>query len=82
MLTDAELDAEIQRAKSPGPEDRCIERYGLTWEQLERFSRQPGWPLASKLAACLLEMGNIAELAYEQAVFYRMMLKEERKVQR
>ncbi len=54
-----------------GPEDKIIASYGFTWDQLKDFAnRHTDWPLASKLAACVIELGLACEHQVGRAVFW------------
>ncbi len=69
---DTELMMKIEAIKYPnGPEDKLIEKFEFTWDTLKDFASHKDWPLASKLSACLLEMGTLAENLVEQMVFWR-----------
>ena len=69
-----ELEAAISSIKYPnGPEDKIIKEFDLTWDKLKEFAAKKEWPLSSKLAACLLKMGGLAEELIERKVFYEFM---------
>jgi hypothetical protein len=72
--TDAEINARLQAKKYPnGPEDKAIANYGFTWDTLRDFAKRDDWPLASKLAKALLDVGDVAETAVEQAEYWKLM---------
>lgn len=58
------------------PEDRLIEEAGFTWDQLEEFSQKKDWPLASKLATLLIEIGNECEHQWHRADLFARSLNE------
>lgn len=77
MSDDNELERRLMAVKHPnGPEDNVIEGYGFTWDQLKEFSEKKEWPLASKLAACCIDLGLVAEEAVERAEFYKLQNKK------
>ena len=61
-LLDGEIEAALAAVRYPrGPEDKLLVKYDLTWDALERFAEKTEWALASKLSACLLDMGGLCE---------------------
>jgi hypothetical protein len=73
-MKDGEIEAKLMKVKFPnGPEDKLIEKYGFTWDFLKETGDKKDWPLASKLAACLVEMGLLAEELVERATFWELM---------
>ena len=52
------------------PEDTAIEAAGVTWEQITDWALKDEWPLASKLAKLLLEIGNECEHQWHRAEFF------------
>lgn len=51
------------------PEDRLVEAFGWSWDNLEEFKSRKDWPLASKLAALAIELGNECEHQFNRAEF-------------
>lgn len=73
-ITDAEIEAALRAVKYPnGPEDKLIERYGFTWNTLRDFAARSEWPLSSKLAQCLIDMGALCERFVEEATFWKLV---------
>lgn len=73
-ISDAEIEAVLQAVKYPnGPEDKLIERYDLTWDVLRNFAAKSEWPLSSKLAQCLIDMGALCERFVEEATFWKLL---------
>lgn len=71
---DRELERKIEALQYPnGPEDKLIEKYGFTWDVLKDFKNRKDWPLASKLAACLIEIGELTEGVVERETFWHHM---------
>lgn len=73
VLPDEVIEAAFAKAKAPGPEDKLIAGYGFTWDQLRSFTAKKEWPLTSKLAACLLALGDLAETLNEKATLYDLV---------
>lgn len=79
--TDAEIEARLQSVKYPnGPEDKAIAEYGFDWDTLKDFANRDDWPLASKLAACLVKVGGIAEHYVERATYWKLMCEKKERV--
>lgn len=77
-LNDAELEQRLMAVKYPnGPEDKIIEAYGFTWDTLKEFADKKEWPLSSKLAACCIDLGSVAEEAVERAEYYKFLHEKE-----
>jgi len=73
-ITDAEIEAALQAVKYPnGPEDKLIGKYDFTWDTLKDFASKTEWPLSSKLAKCLIEMGALCERLVEEATFWKLL---------
>ena len=51
------------------PEDKIIDAFGWCWDDIQGFSEHEDWPLASKLAKALIEVGNVCEYQFNRAEF-------------
>jgi hypothetical protein len=71
---DNELEKRLMALKYPnGPEDKIIASYGLSWDFLRETAGKKEWALASKLAACCIDLGGLAEQAVERAEYYKFL---------
>jgi hypothetical protein len=52
------------------PEDELVEKFGWSWDDLREFKDKKEWPLASKLAALAIELGNECEHQFNRAEFF------------
>ena len=81
-MNDADIEKALQAKKFPnGPEDQIIAAFGLTWDFLEEVKDKKEWPLASKLAACCIDLGLVAEEAVERAEFWKLLAEEKSEAQ-
>ena len=81
-MNDADIEKALQAKKFPnGPEDQIIAAFGLTWDFLEEVKNKKEWPLASKLAACCIDLGLVAEEAVERAEFWKLLAEEKSEAQ-